>query len=263
VPPGTFWMGCNTAVDTECYNSEKPYHEVTLDAYYVEQYEVTAKAFAAFLQTNNNTCPGGACMVAGQAGATVVKSGTSWVPATGKEMFPANFVNYAGATAYCASKGRVVCTEAQWEKAARGPDGRKYPWGNESLDCNHATSAATCNPTALAGVESKPAGVSPYGAYNMIGNVAEWVQDRWYCDYYCNGDDALYTQTDHSCTQCLNKGPWKNPWLNPVAVLATGLVVRGGSFENANKAALRTSSRSPVPEATGSGSRGARCCQPL
>jgi formylglycine-generating enzyme required for sulfatase activity len=256
-------MGCNSAVDTQCYNSEKPYHEVILDAYYVDQYEVNAKLFAAFLQTNNNGCPGGACMTTGQSGANVIKSGTNWIPATGKDLYPANFVTYAGAWGYCMNKGKVLCSEAQWEKAARGTDGRKYPWGNTSLDCNHAMSTFTCNPAAFITVDAKPAGVSPYGAYNMIGNVVEWVDDEWFCDYYCNGDNAVYVETDHNCTQCLNKGPWKNPWYNPVAIFGGGGVMKGGHVNQAKGENLRTSTRYPIPGTAGDYNRGFRCCKKL
>jgi formylglycine-generating enzyme required for sulfatase activity len=102
----------------------------------------------------------------------------------GKESHPINCVNWNQAKAYCMWAGKKLPTEAQWEKAARGTDGRKYPWGNTGLDCDHAVhSSSPCSNSGTAAVGSKPMGVSPYGADDMIGNVWEWVEDDSHSNY--------------------------------------------------------------------------------
>ena len=101
------------------------------------------------------------------------------------------------------------CFTAEWEKAVRGTDGRKYPWGNTGLDCNHAVQNATgCNNTGTAPVGSKPAGESPYGALDMIGNVLQWTED-WYDGGYYTTSPAQDPQGPPSGTErVLRGGSW-------------------------------------------------------
>ncbi|MBI5527849.1 MAG: SUMF1/EgtB/PvdO family nonheme iron enzyme [Deltaproteobacteria bacterium] len=213
VPAGPFMMGCNIAVDNECYQgTEDPYHQVVVPAFKIDKYEVTASEYKA-------------CVTAGVCTAAYTGGDYNY-NATGKESHPINGVGWDQAKAYCAWAGKRLPTEAEWEKAARGTDGRKYPWGNTSLDCDHAASDTTCGISGTAPVGSKPDGVSPYGAEDMIGNVWEWVED-WYHDTYTGAP------TDGSA------------WVAPTG---TSWVVRGGSWYGGGTFYLRSSFRKDLPK---------------
>ena len=157
VPAGEFWMGCNEQADKRCNFDEKPYHKVYLDAYYIDKYEVTQSEYNECVTTDK--CP-----------ANRKKDGF-----TGDRQ-PVIGVSWEDADTYCKWAGKRLPTEAEWEKAARGTDGRVYPWGN-SFDPTRANYAGALGKTSEVG--SYPSGASPYGALNMAGNVWEWVAD-WY-----------------------------------------------------------------------------------
>jgi formylglycine-generating enzyme required for sulfatase activity len=190
VPAGEFQMGCNEAVDTECNGNEKPYHAVTLSAYKIGKYEVTVGEYQQCVANgacNNN-----------KAIEPHYRTNTDYpecnLGATGKDNHPMQCVTWDGAKAYCEYIGQRLPTEAEWEKAARGTDGRKYPWGNEDATCDYAVMASYnewtgeydcgCGTDSTWPIGSKEAGKSPYGAYDMAGNVWEWVNDRYGETYY-------------------------------------------------------------------------------
>jgi eukaryotic-like serine/threonine-protein kinase len=165
VPAGEFLMGATDA-DSQADSSEKPQHKVYLDAFWIDRTEVTAgqyaKCVAAWKCRKPPRCTG-----------------------AGKDDHPVTCVTWQDAANYCAWAGRRLPTEAEWERAARGTDGRKYPWGNEAPDCaraNYAGKDGGCV-GGMAAVGSYPAGASPYGALDMAGNVWEWVND-WYDENY-------------------------------------------------------------------------------
>jgi formylglycine-generating enzyme required for sulfatase activity len=209
VPAGSFCMGCNEAVDSQCWDWEKPYHEINLDAFEIDKYEVTAKEYQA-------------CADAGGCTAADTEYGACTYNVSGKESHPINCVDWDQANAYCAWAGKRLPTEAEWEKAARGTDGRMYPWGNDSLDCEHAVhSASGCSNSSTAPVGSKPKGVSPYGAEDMVGNVWEWCADWYGHSYYASS-------------------PIDNP-KGPAS--GDGRVVRGGSWTVIVTDSLRADTR--------------------
>ena len=176
IPAGSFWMGCNEAVDT-CTDRflEMPYHQVTLSAYYMDRTEVTIAQYAECVTAGSCAAP--RWRVYDDLGGNHPVIGVTWTQARD----------------YCARAGKRLPTEAEWEKAARGTDGRKYPWGNETATCEYAVmddggnGCGTKGPWAVC--SKSPAGDSPYGLCDMAGNVAEWVSD-WYVWNYYNSSPA-------------------------------------------------------------------------
>ena len=196
VPAGEFLMG-STDSDSQAASDEKPQHKVNLDAFWIDQTEVTNSMFARFVSAKDYKTD------AEKLGSGYTFSGTAWSdvkgadwqhpggPSTnirGLDNHPVVLVSWNDAQAYCEWAGRQLPTEAQWEKAARGTDGRIYPWGNQTAKCEYAVmddgSGNGCGKgNAAWAVGSKPRGNSPYGAYDMAGNVWEWVAD-WYDEKY-------------------------------------------------------------------------------
>jgi formylglycine-generating enzyme required for sulfatase activity len=208
VPEGTFIMG-STPDDFMVDADELPQHQVYLDAFWIDQTEVTNAMFATFLNVTgiqkreeknwlnlNVTDP------------KIGQEGEQWVPKAGYENHPVVNVTWYGAEAYCKWAGRRLPTEAEWEKAARGTDGQLYPWGNDDPTCDLTNYDNWCWVRHTTPVGSYPEGQSPYGALDMSGNVWELVADFYAADYYANS-------------------PERNP-TGPVTGEAH--VVRGGSF---------------------------------
>ena len=164
VPAGTFVMGCDPAVDTRCEPDELPAHAVTLAAFEIDRDEVSQAAFADCVDD----------------GACDPPTGAYDPEATGD--LAVTFVTWEQATAFCAWAERRLPTEAEWERAARGDDGRIYPWGNAPPDCALANLFGCGD--AVQPVGGHPAGASPYGALDMAGNVMEWTADFYAEDYY-------------------------------------------------------------------------------
>jgi formylglycine-generating enzyme required for sulfatase activity len=202
VPAGTFTMGEDAAI-----------HEVYLDAYYMDVYEVTNAAYKSCVDNGECEPPEGAHYND---------------PAYADH--PVVYVNWGQAIAYCEWRGARLPTEAEWEKAARGTDGRTYPWGEES----GCTKANICERDTTA-VGSYAEGKSPYGMYDMIGNVNEWVSD-WYSEtYYQNSPSSNPPGPDSGNSKVLRGGSWdweryKNSgYYNPVRSAARWLMSPGDS----------------------------------
>jgi formylglycine-generating enzyme required for sulfatase activity len=190
VPEGNFMMG-STDDDPLALEDEKPQRKVYLDAYWMDRTEVTQAMFARFLNEMGNQAEGGDTWLDSDDPAVriVFKDGL-WTPLPGYEQHPVVEVTWFGARAYCGWAGRRLSTEAEWEKAARGTDGRIYPWGKGKkavlqVGCEQANLTGCIGDTEP--VESHSDFASPDGILNMAGNVAEWVADWYGEDYYAGG----------------------------------------------------------------------------
>lgn len=169
VPAGDFLMG-STDADSYASDNEKPQHTVYLDAFWIDQTEVTNFMYAKCVSD-------GACQEPKYKGSY---TRSEYYGNTDFDNYPVVSVDWDMAKTYCLWVGRSLPTEAQWEKAARGVDGRTYPWGenqnNTFANFNHPKGDT-------APVRMYQNDQSIYGAYDMAGNVLEWVAD-WYSDTY-------------------------------------------------------------------------------
>lgn len=129
-----------------------------------------------------------------------------------KSDHPVNCVDWDQAVAYCQWEGKRLPTEAEWEKAARGTDGRIYPWGNTAPDCNRAQYGKCGGQTVSVG--TKPAGSSPYGVLDMAGNVDEWVADWYDSDYYAQSPSENPKGPSSGQHRGARGGNWHNPHEN-------------------------------------------------
>jgi formylglycine-generating enzyme required for sulfatase activity len=202
VPEGPFQMGCNASLDSVCESHELPRHEVFLSAYYIMVREVSMLEWASCIEADE--CP-------------IPDDGMWWTPMTTPND-PVVDISRAEAEAYCRWVGGRLPTEAEWEKAARGTDGRVYPWGNDPPSCSLAN-YIDCGDVRMP-VDVHDDVDSPYGTINMAGNVWEWVSDYYGEDYYSS-----------------------SPTMDPRGpATGTSWVIRGGSHDWPDTA-LRTSKR--------------------
>ena len=203
VPQGAFTMGSDAdAALLECqkyrtdcqrdwFVAEEPVHTVTLDAFWIDQTEVTNGKYAKCEQA-------GACKPPSQ---NKSYARDSYYGNSDYAEYPVIYVDWDQAKAYCAWAGARLPSEAEWEKAARGTDGRTYPWG-EGIDKSYANYGGDVGDTTRVGTYES--GKSPYGALDMAGNVWEWVND-WYKAYPGNTvADSSFGET----YQVLRGGSW-------------------------------------------------------
>lgn len=198
-----------------------PQHPVTVSSFQMEVTEVTYEQYITFLNflgpsSHANGCEGQPCIAVRPESDTsnVTYDGANYDVPDVINNLPVVEVTWYGAKAYCETLGRRLPTEAEWERAARGDDGRIYPWGgdwNPALAWTNRSAPEGEEVLGAQPVDSNAAGSSPYGMLNMAGNVAEWVWD-WY-------DERYYY--DGTATQPDPQGP----------ALGEQKVVRGGSWD--------------------------------
>lgn len=223
VPSGSFLMGSNDGED-----DEQPIHEVILDAFWIDQTEVTNEQFAQFVAANNYMT------TAEQKGFGYILTGVRWTytvgadwqhpngpdsDLTGLSQHPVVFVSWDDADAYCTWTGGELPSEAQWEYAARGNKNLMYPWGNEfegeslnfcDTNCPFDWRADTVDDgyELTAAVRSYPQGDSWVGVSDMAGNVQEWVNDWYDYNYYANSIGKNPTGPQNGEVKVLRGGGW-------------------------------------------------------
>jgi len=168
IPPGIFHMG---GMDVRRALNEIPDHDVKLDAYWIDQLEVTNAMFALCMSSGGCTPP--------QSFKSQRRADYFDNPEF--KDYPVVYVTWGQAKAYCEWAGRRLPTEAQWERAARGDDFRTFPWGEDKADGTLVNFNMIVGDTSRVGTYS--AGASPFGVLDMAGNVAEWVNDFYTFDY--------------------------------------------------------------------------------
>ena len=176
-------MGCPENFD-DCYENEKPRHEVKLKQFEIMKFLVTIGEYEKCIENgacNNNHPTIQHYSISGMNPSCNLYSERS-------KDHPMNCVSWYGAKAYCEWKGMRLPTEAEWEYAARGNDDRIYPWGNEQPTCKHAVMTEKgrewgCGRDETWSVGSKIEGASFFGLYDMAGNLWEWVEDDWTGNY--------------------------------------------------------------------------------
>ena len=208
IPAGTFLMGSDKKVDRNAYQPEFPQRRVYLDAYEIDKYEVTTVQFLKFVL------------------ATDRKPLIDWQYEGGNFQetmanHPVMHVSWFDADAYCRWAGKRLPTSAEWEKAARGEDGRIYPWGNEPAGLSRANFGRTglSGPVRdrperlllyppIISVDKYDNGVSPYGVFQLAGNVAEWTADWYDPHYYKTAPDRNPKGPEKGTQRAFRGGGW-------------------------------------------------------
>ena len=194
IPEGSFTMGLD---GVQALEDERPKHHVWLPTFFMDLHEVTTAQYALFLAATNRAAP------------------WQWntVDLTQHRDRPVIGADWSDAEAYCRWKGTRLPTEAEWEKSARGTDGRFYPWGNwvPSKDlANFALGARFSYSQVLMPVQSYEQGKSPYGLYHMAGNVWEWVQDWYATNYYDVSPERNPQGPEQGQFKVLRGGSWSD-----------------------------------------------------
>lgn len=237
VPGGAFMMGCVTGF---CSGDNAPAHRVQLSSFAIDEAEVTERGWRKCRDDEDKI--GWACAARPDESTTAIAE-----QPLGN---PVRWLDWERAVSVCRYEGKRLCTEAEWEYAARGRNASVFPWGNLPVSCVLATyfdeSGPGCGTGGPSKVGLKPGGASWNGALDMAGNVAEWVADFYRADLYAE-------RSGDSVVDPLQREP------------AAGLdahVIRGGSFRDGN-APLRSFTRAFATTGAGTDAIGVRCCVSL
>ncbi len=202
VPKGVFIMG--SPVGSYIFgDNESPQKKVTLPAYYIDKFEVTNARFRKFFVPKE-----------------------AYSRSFEQDNQPVVGVTWYQARDYCKRAGKRLPTEAEWEKAARGTNGRIFPWGDNQATCDLAVMGIVL-PSCNRGfstweVGSRPRGASPYGAMDMAGNVTEWVADRYSGSYYKSAPIENPKGPSLGGLRVLRGGAWFNSTVLLRAAFRTG-----------------------------------------
>jgi formylglycine-generating enzyme required for sulfatase activity len=237
IPAGEFLMG---SFEGEGAFDEHPQHKVYLDTYYIDKYEVTNAQFKKFVEATGYVtdaerkgfgevwnpreiisywkllpfegvtwqCPN--AWVKWKTGSSPHPKVWDNYHIEDQMDYPVVQVSWNDAQAYTKWAGKRLPTEAEWEKAARGIDGRKWPWGNEFDLCEEITAYANINSDSPLPVGCFPVDISPYGVYNLTGNVQEWAADWYAPDYYTYTPQKNPKGPDTGSFRVLRGGSWKD-----------------------------------------------------
>ncbi|HYM37551.1 MAG TPA: SUMF1/EgtB/PvdO family nonheme iron enzyme [Nitrospiraceae bacterium] len=208
ISAGWFLMGSDKKVDRQAYPPELPQRKVYLDAYEIDKFEVTTVQFLKFVLATDRS--------------PLIDwryDGGNFQEAMASH--PVMHVSWFDAEAYCAWAGKRLPTSAEWEKAARGEDGRIYPWGNQPAGLSRAnfgrgglSGPVRDRPERLLlyppiiSVDKYENAVSPYGVFQMAGNVAEWTADWYDPNYYKTAPDRNPKGPDKGTQKAFRGGGW-------------------------------------------------------
>ena len=190
VPAGAFDMGSENV-----FFDEEPMHRVILPGYWIDKTEITNGMYALCVKAGGCTSPSNFSS----------STRSSYYGNSNFDGHPVIYISWFDAVAYCQWVGGRLPTEAEWEKAARGVDGREYPWGNDTPNDNLLNYGGDFDTSK---VGFYPLGAGPYGALDMAGNVWEWVSDLYGSDYYSTSPLEAPTGPETGEFRVLRGGGW-------------------------------------------------------
>ena len=204
IPAGTLMMGCDLRRDLYCAADELPARTAALTSFRLDRIEVTNGAYRE-------------CVRAGRCQEPVMRDEYDRFL---RRDHPVAGVTWFQARAYCRWRGERLPTEAEWEWAARGADGRIWPWGDQ-FDCNRACSSVRpCHRYSTCPAGSHPTGRSPWGIEDLAGNVWEWVEDRYRPYGESSAGEIMTPGEEEEQPKVIRGGSWHDP--EPYSLRSSG-----------------------------------------